>query len=309
MFFWKLGLFDFTGAEASVKVIAATLALFGALIGSIVTVVGSFLKHSIDQRNAELKEREQKRLEIESERNMYLHEDAEKRLKLETAIQAVNLLSTSSGEDVPITQKAGVLFTLANLGQADLAIDLAGQMAGESKIDAITVNWLIERSLLSNDEATQNDACTLLSNVASNLFVVGDEKLNAWFPYCLLEWDVRIPSMVRRSGLLSLLNQMVSQPYSKWETGYIAKVIICLATTWVNDEDEPLKNSIGICLEKILDIFQVPEKTDYWTRDGNWIGIHSIEKQVRGLSAKVKSLTIMHAIIAISKQIEDWGLT
>lgn len=71
---WSLGLFEFTGDQADAKIIGATLALSGGLVGTVVTGVGIFLKHSIDQRNADLKEQEEKRLQIESDRNIVLRE-------------------------------------------------------------------------------------------------------------------------------------------------------------------------------------------------------------------------------------------
>ncbi len=95
---WRVGLLDFTGTEARAKVIASALALLGALVASMVTFVGLLLKRSLDERNLALKQQ------------------AEERLRLDTAIHAVGLLSTNSGVEAPKSQRAGALFALATLG-------------------------------------------------------------------------------------------------------------------------------------------------------------------------------------------------
>lgn len=295
---WKLGLFEFTGANASTKIIAATLALIGGLFGSLVTVLGIFLKHSLDQRA-------ERRLEIDSDRNDVLRKEAEQRLKLEAAIQAVQLLSTSSGKDVPETQRAGVLFTLADLGQEDLAINLAIQMTDAGNIDAVTLDSLIDRALKSNDEGTVRDALFLLSNVASTMFL---EKKDRWhWPTCLNEWNPQLTPMVRRRGLSCYLEQMLSRQYSEMSKGYLERVIICLASYWRNEEYEHLKNGAGLCLEKILNVHKIPEDQDLVTSDDTPIEIHDIKVEVTGLNEKKNILNVFTGFITLSERIDKWS--
>jgi hypothetical protein len=110
---WSAGFLTFTGSQANATVIAAGLALAGALFGSLVSVSGLLLKHSIDTQA-------ENRLHLEAERNAVLESDAAKRLKLEAAIEAVRLLATPSGTPAPSIQCSGALYSLAALGQLDL---------------------------------------------------------------------------------------------------------------------------------------------------------------------------------------------
>jgi len=285
---WRLGLFDFTGDDASAKIIAATLALIGGLIGSVVTIIGIFLKHTLDQRNTELRE------------------DAEKRLNLETAIQAINLLSTSSGKDVSQTQRAGVLFTLANLGQEALAINLASQMVEDAKIDAKTVVWLINHSLKSDDQVARDGAVNLLSSVSCTLLVSDDDAL---FPLCLKEWNQMVPLNERRKGMLSFLKQILSQSYSKWPEEYIIDAIICLVTFWQKEEYLALKNTIGVCLDKMLEIYTIPLHHRLVTEGGEDVMIHKAKEEVQKLCEKQDTIITCLEYGDILTHINEWGST
>ncbi|HEX9896562.1 MAG TPA: hypothetical protein VGA85_02740 [Dehalococcoidales bacterium] len=97
---WRMKVFD---TDTTNVELAPVLALTGALFTSVVAVIGTFLKYSNDVQ-------------------------AEKRLAQEVVVKAIQLLGTDTGIDVPQTQRAGVLFALANLGQLELAITLLGQM-------------------------------------------------------------------------------------------------------------------------------------------------------------------------------------
>jgi hypothetical protein len=44
---WQIGLFDFTGSDASAKIVAATIALIAGLFGSLVSLIAILLKHSL----------------------------------------------------------------------------------------------------------------------------------------------------------------------------------------------------------------------------------------------------------------------
>lgn len=311
---WRVGLFDFTGPEASTKIVAAALALVGGLISSFVTIVGILLKHSMDkqaeerlkiesERNANLREEAEARLRLESERNANLREEAEKRLKVETAIQAVQLLSSSSGQDVPMTQRAGVIYTLENLGMIELAITLATQMSKNNSIDVETVDWLIDRALVSGNEIASEEAASLLRKNACTTFIL--EGGTARFPTCLINWHPGIPLKVRVNGLYMSIEQMLSKPLSWWEEGYFSFFILPLCLVWQKEEDKTLKDCAGICLEKILDIGGIITDTEIYGPDDKPINIKEIQEQVAGLNTKVHKTYGKFA--ELPKRIEDWG--
>jgi hypothetical protein len=72
-------------------------------------IIAGLLKHSIDKRNADLRD------------------DAEKRLKLEAAVRTLQLFSTSTGDPTPKDQRVGALFALSSLGQYELSLYAGGE--------------------------------------------------------------------------------------------------------------------------------------------------------------------------------------
>jgi hypothetical protein len=88
--FWPVGVFDTDTTATNGQIVAAALALVGVLVTASLTFVGVLLKHSIDTRTLE-----QARA-------------TEWRLRLETAIQAVELLTEDGKAGAP-TRQAGAL--------------------------------------------------------------------------------------------------------------------------------------------------------------------------------------------------------
>jgi len=252
---WKIGLFDFTGSEASSKIVAATIALIAGLFGSLVSLFGILLKHSFDHRNLDLKNQEERRLQLESERNNSLRIEGEKRLKLEAAIQAVQLLSTSSGADIPVTQRAGVLFSLAHLDLLDLALTMLNQMLFDNRIDAETTAWLFDKAIRSNNEATQSNGSVLLGVHVEKLL---QEKGSAAFPESVLHnWDTELPLNVRNNIAVALLSLVSSRHYSDWDFSVLNTIVATLVSIFRTEPDSRIRNCVGICLQKILKIYSL----------------------------------------------------
>jgi hypothetical protein len=90
---WRLGLFDVPDAGADARIFAAVFALLGGLVGALLTFVAALLKHSVDTRTLELSHQ------------------TEARLRLDSSLRAVELLSTSDGIKSPPAKQAGSLFS------------------------------------------------------------------------------------------------------------------------------------------------------------------------------------------------------
>ena len=78
-----VGVFDNSASKNDVAIVAGMLTLLGGLIASSFTLVGLLLKHSIDRRTARLAD------------------ETEHRLRLETSIKAVELLTLPDGSPAP----------------------------------------------------------------------------------------------------------------------------------------------------------------------------------------------------------------
>lgn len=249
-FLWKIGLFDFKGSDAGAKIIASAFALVGSLIATLVSIIGLFLRQSIERRNVDLKEQEEKRLEIESERNNVLQKEAENRLKVEAAMKAVGLLSTSTGADVPVTQRAGVLFTLATLGQLDLAITLLRPIVADNAIDMNSAVLLINRALESNDELCQQEAAEILDNWPDKLLF---DDGTALFPSCVtLAWNPRLNIAARIPIVSALLKLITARPYKEWNKSVLINIFASLYVILKTENADDIKTAVGFCLSKVI---------------------------------------------------------
>ncbi|MHC4702148.1 MAG: hypothetical protein ACYTFQ_16400 [Planctomycetota bacterium] len=259
---------DFSGTAANAKIVTSAVTLLCGLIGSLVTGVGIFLRNSIDQRNANLKEDAERRLQIEAIRNANLKEDAERRLqleavrntslkkeaekrfRLEAAIQAMKLLSTKGREDASLTQRAGVLFTLSELGLLDLAVTMLGQMLPNDRIDANTAAWLINRVLEQNCGDLSIEASGLLNEYHEKFLV---DKGSYEFPRCLnLKCNRKLPKLARRNSALALLRMVVRRPRKEWQNDSLNAIIATLIFIWKEEPDREIKDGVGKCLRRLL---------------------------------------------------------
>ena len=250
---WKIGFFNFTGTEASSNIVASSIALVGGFFGSLVTFVGIFLKHSIDQRNADLNQQAEKRLSVESERNNQIKEEGEKRLKLEAAIKAVQLLSTSSGEEVPPTQRAGVLFALTFLELPELALKMLSQMIPNNLIDPSTACWIINHILELDNRPLQEEAMTILNNYPEKFLL---DRGQCSLPRCIFEdWDTKLSDFVRTKAALAILKILSVRPFSAWNSGVLNTFVATLNNIYENETIQEVKNGVGLCLEKIMRVY------------------------------------------------------
>jgi hypothetical protein len=280
VFLINFGFFDFTGDMASAKIVASTIILVSGLIGSFVTIIGIILKNSIDQRNTNLKE------------------DAERRYKLEAGIQAIKLLSTGSGTAVPLTQRAGVLFTLAHLKLSDLAITLLNQMLPNGEIDANTAAWLINHVLEFKKPGDLSIEATGVLNDYHDKFLVAKGYYE--FPKCLnLKWNMKLPKMARRNAALALLNIVVKRKSKDWNIGAFSAVSTTLISIWKDETNEEIRNGVGNCLEIILKPIA-----------GGTIELESGEIKVNDIIFELKGITFLNTsaeFVNVYNSIVKWN--
>jgi len=216
VFLWQIGLFDFSGSEASAKVVAATIALVGSLLASLFAIFGILLKHSMDMRTAELLEQEQKRLEIE------------------TVIGGLRLLSTEDGGEVSDSQRAGAFLALARLGQLDFALILLASMWPQKRVDAHAAVWLINEGLRTKQQDLQDRAAGIMRDNAPLATLENGH-------YCWpdsLDWKINPDLSVdaREALLQSLVSMVPSRPRDKWDRESLVGLFVNLYVT-IGDED------------------------------------------------------------------------
>ncbi len=231
---WRIGLFDFSGPDASAKIFPASLALVGGLFGSLISIIGLILKFSLDQRNTDIKAQ------------------AESRLELEAAIQAVGLLSTSEGNPVPTIQRAGVLYTLTNLKFYDLALSLTSNLIAKDEIDASIAATTLDYAMKSGVQDTQEGAVMVFhDNIEKFLTSDGSSEV----PDSLYLWQENLSIHSRYWGVFALAKMITSRCFSKWEISHLDVAVSAISLAWINEEDQLLKQDFGTILKNILIAF------------------------------------------------------
>ncbi len=124
---YRGGLFDKPENAVQSDVLAAVLVLVGTLLTELLVAAGLIVKHSLDVRTFQLASFEQQRLQAESQRDHNLKVLEQERLRKDTVLHAVELLSTDDGGDAGVARQVGALQALATLGEHPLAVSLLDQ--------------------------------------------------------------------------------------------------------------------------------------------------------------------------------------
>lgn len=296
---WWIGLIPIQSAHSSDKVIAAILALLGALVTAIVTFVGLLLKRSFDERSLSLLEQEAVRLRLEGERNLALKEDAEKRRDIDTAIRAVSLLGTTDGKEAPSSQKAGALFALVNLKCMDFALALLEKMWPQGEVDSTTACWLIDRALESKSEKTQVSAAATLEN--NGALLPSDTGLIC-FPESLHHsWNIGIAYLARESIIHALMLALLSKPRSDLVPWILNSYVVILDGIRLLDPDRRMRSRAKVWLDKIIATYD-PQRVIY-VEDG-YLDIDEIREALDKES--ISAIKLSTQATNITTLLETW---
>ena len=136
---WSLGLFEIPKDDTGTKTLATALGLIGSVLSAVITLVGTVVKYSIDDRNAQL-------AAAEKARTHALAVEAEKRNRIEAAIRAVDLLSENN-KDTTENQIGGAVLALVSLGELDLAVALLAQLWPKGLTSALVAEVVLRQAL------------------------------------------------------------------------------------------------------------------------------------------------------------------
>jgi hypothetical protein len=291
---WSVGLFDFTGTDASAKIVSASLALVGGFFGSLVSIIGLILKHSLDQRNTDIREQAERRLDLESKRNSALEIEAENRLKLEAAIQAVSLLSTSTGKPAPMIQRVGALFALTSLKRYKLATALTAELLARGELDSHSAASILNRAMESGDRRTQEEAVVIFEyNVERFLAPKGAVDL----PDSLFLWRADLSDYSREWGTIAMGHLLIARPLSEWNDSEARSILAALSLAWIKEVNKDLKQSIGAILNSVLTAIPA-----------NVVSHPLQEINIANIRSQVASATPMSdAVIALVREIDKWA--
>ena len=264
---WRFGFFSFSGTDASTKIVAASISLVGGLIGSIITFVGIILKHSIDQRSIALQEESEMRGKIESARDNRLKNEAERRLMTEASIQAIGLLSTSSGTEVTLAQRAGVILALADLEKMSLALSLTDQMLQDSTLDITTAVWLFNKGLtFDKDPDIRLESSIQTDKHVAKMLLKNGEGV---FPAILLKNEIiSLDVNVKINAVCALIDLLMLRPFADWDPGAFFTVLDSIHYVWKKDPNENIRLIAGIALLSFIKAYK-PDEILYWRSDSS----------------------------------------
>jgi len=238
---WRSGIFRIQDSNDPTKALESARTFTAALITSSVSLLGVFLKQSLDDRTLQIRELAERRLQLETDRNHNLQmeaearqKQAEERLKVEGAIEAMKLLSSSTHSSngsiaQSSDQTAGALLLLGDLGRWPLALSLAASMLASRSIGGDTLSWLVNEALQkSNDpDITEQAAILLLENTDALLTPDGGSH----FPAKAIDADFLINKTdqdTRETLIYSLIDLVVSRPRREWGEGTYHKILLFL---------------------------------------------------------------------------------
>lgn len=294
---WRLDFFEFSGTEASAKIVATALTLGGGLIATMVTLIGLLLRQSVEQRNADLREEAEERLRIEAERNRALQEEAERRLKLEAAIKAVGLLGSDTGAEVSLIQRTGVLFSLSHLGVLDLAIDLVGLMLEDHLISAKSAVTIINTALQSDDTRVQIAAAEILRDQSASLLTPGGGL--EWPVTVGLNWGKELSFLSKVYAILGLLRSVLARPKKDWKGVSLNAIVAFLVVAYRSENDWRIQAPIAHFLREMLKLYgpatelHVPDET---------IQIAAVRHEIAGSI----DVAIASSFASLIGQFPDW---
>ncbi|MEO1340989.1 MAG: hypothetical protein AAFV28_07570 [Cyanobacteria bacterium J06635_13] len=244
--FRSLGILSFSGEDPSAKVLAGAITLIGSLIASFVTFAGLILKYAIDDRNATLKEKSYSISNLQKNKE-------EKRLNIQAAIQAVDLLSTNDGKDVPLRQRAGAILILGELGSMRVALALCRQMLRTSELDISTACWLYDKAIKSEDEDIITQALYDTNEYAYKML---EPNGRAVFPGILLKPEVvDLKEQHLVDALFSLIDLLLLRSYAKWDDNVFFVVLGSIYRIWESEANKTDKAYSHYVAETAIKIF------------------------------------------------------
>lgn len=206
----------------------ATVAALAALATTTVALLGLLVRRSFDKA-------------------------AENRLRMETTIRAVELLSTADGKDAPKTQQAAALFALEELDQLEFALILLQQIWAADGITTTGALWLIDRGLTAKGPKAPE-----LQELAAEILGKNPEKLldsdgGLEFPNSVaFQWNLDLNTRTRSAVLVVLLKALLERPRSLWSGRCLDGVLTMLYVVMVEDPEPRLRRDAALALEILL---------------------------------------------------------
>lgn len=256
------GLLDIPKDDTGAKTLAAALGLIGSVLTAAVTLVGTVVKYSIDDRSARL-------AAVEAGRNYALALDAEKRNRIEAAIRAVDLLGQNNQNSTE-HQIGGALLALVSLGEHDLAVALLNQLWSSNLVSASVAEVVLARALNTGSADAQVAAASVLLQHADRIQQTG---FHIW-PIPRLTWRPDLPGNCRLGLVQAAATWMKSELAKNKSELPGASIVLFQALA---DPDPAVKDIAAASLRPLIQAF--PPSS--WTYSGdNYVSREQIAERL-----------------------------
>jgi hypothetical protein len=206
------------------------------MVSGVIALVGHWIKNSMNRRTIELAQRDQRRL------------------RLDTLISAVGLLSTAKGEEVSDSQKGAVLFVLMELEQLDFAVSILDSMWSKGRLRVETAAWVADRVLTRGSPSDRDSVALMMHEHAEELVI--DEKGKFVWPRALDDgrWDLSLSPEAREALMLAVVKIARKLSPEAWDPAWLASVAAILDTIATKDTDRGIKVGASEACVFLLDV-------------------------------------------------------
>jgi hypothetical protein len=235
---WQLIAFAREQPDASqFPIIVGVIALVGTVLTGAVTFAGLLLKDSVDRRSA------------------LQQAESEKRLRMETALKAVELISRAEVDGAPIQEsREAAIMVISSLDQDRLALGLAEQFWNRDKISTAAFVDVVEQCLNTDNEDLKDQCCKALYRNYNKLIT----DSNAFeFPYSFCyNWNGKLSFPAKHDLAITLVKIVISKAKKSWNIGSINAIIYILYKMFVNDPDPRFRYITATFAKNLCDAAQ-----------------------------------------------------
>jgi hypothetical protein len=282
---WQLEVFDANTRKSNAQILAAAIGLVGVLVTASLTFIGVLLKHSIDLRTIQQ------------------NAETEGRLRLETSIRAVELVSQEEGTATK-TRRAGALFVLANLNQLDFASALLSQMWHDRQVSPSAATWVVNRLLLSGEPSLQEAAAVELEANAHTLA----RSDGFQFPESMLfRWSNELPTTARESILSAFIMMILSKPREDWSREDLNTCVYQLDIVRKQDKDSHVRNGALLCLDALLEAREIDDPDLFIFAPNGKLHVGDLIAEVRPLVPEIGEADAAHLHRVLAERLRtEW---
>lgn len=271
------------------SITVAIIALIGTLWTGAITFVGLMLKESVDRRSA------------------LLQAESEKRLRMETALKAVELISRAEVEGAPIQEsREAAIMVISSLNQNRLALGLGEQFWRTSKISTEAFVEIVNQCLNTDIDDLKSQCCNALMKNHQKL--AGDPATIRFpFTYCW-NWDGNLSITAKYDLLIALTRAMLDKPRDYWNIKVINGIAYCLYKMFVNDPDPRFNAAAAVLAINLCDVRQPSPEYKIMPLDRQSISYGEISAAAAEVIKSFDNLNhkLSTEVCDLSFQIQNW---